>query len=56
MAGNESVARQQAYTTWKTASDNRNSKPEDVAKLKATLDAAVSVENTATGTPGQRRY
>lgn len=54
MAGNESVARQRAYNAWDTARNN-GTDPKDVAKLRGAFDAAVAVENTATGKPGQNR-
>lgn len=55
--GNEGADRQAAYNDYKNA---RKSDPKgtgnDTTTLKARLDAAVARENSAKGTPGQRRY
>lgn len=53
--GNEGAQRQRAYDQYKQA-ERTGVKGKDLADLKAQLDAAVARENSAKGTPGQRRY
>ena len=55
--GNEGAERQAAHDAWKQAlKTDPGGKGADTQALKTALDAAVARENTAKGTPGQRRY
>ena len=53
--GNEGVRRQNAVNRLNDAKRNGVS-GKTLGTLQADLDAAVAAENSAKGTPGQRRY
>ncbi|MBC7764396.1 hypothetical protein H7Y29_01650 [Microbacteriaceae bacterium] len=53
--GNEGEARQRAHDAFKSA-ERAGVKGKDLKTLQAQLDAATARENSAKGTPGQKRY
>lgn len=53
--GNEGEGRQRAYESLKSA-ERAGVKGNDLKTLQAQLDAAAARENSAKGTPGQKRY